>query len=254
MLEFQTFGEGSAQQLVIAHGLYGSGRNWRAIAKRLSRDFRVITVDMRNHAGSFWSNSMRYEDMADDLAEVITANGGRAMVMGHSMGGKASMVLALKSPELVERLVVADIAPVAYAHSQAQYADAMMDLDLIGIASRGEADARLAGSVDDPSMRAFMLQSLDLTDDSPRWMLNLEVLKREMPGIVGFPKVSGSFDGTTLFVTGAQSDYVQAKDRPLIKALFPSARFAKIKGAGHWLHADQPRAFIEIIQGFCSRD
>lgn len=251
MLSFALHGQPTAlPPLLIAHGLFGSGRNWGVIARRLAETRQVIAVDMRNHAGSGWTDSHGYDDLAADLAEVIAANGGRADVLGHSMGGKAAMMLALTQPERVNRLVVADIAPVAYGHSQNHLIAAMRGLDLTGVGSRGEADRRLASTVEDAGTRAFLLQSLDLKADTPRWRLNLDLLEAEMDRITGWPAVQGRFDGPTLFLTGALSNYVLPEHRAAIKALFPAARFAKIPGAGHWLHADRPREFEAAVAAF----
>lgn len=234
--------------LVIAHGLYGSARNWGVIAKRLSDSRPVIAVDMRNHGASAWTDSHSYPELAADLAEVIDAHGGRADVLGHSMGGKAAMVLACTQPARVNRLIIADIAPVAYEHSQIQFADAMRGLDLTGVTTRTEADARLAETVEDKGIRAFLLQSLDVA--TGRWRLNLDVLSRDMPGIVGFVPLDGAFDGPALFLSGAASDYVLPAHRAEIKRLFPKARFVKIPGAGHWLHAEKPREFEAAARVF----
>ncbi|MDE3080477.1 MAG: alpha/beta fold hydrolase [Paracoccaceae bacterium] len=253
MLSTKIFGADTAlPPLLIVHGLFGSGRNWGVIARRLSETRRVVTVDMRNHADSFWADSHTYPELAADLSEVIAASGGRMDVLGHSMGGKAAMILALTRPEQVNRLVVADIAPVAYAHSQNHLIAAMRGLDLAGLTSRSEADRRLAATVEDAGTRAFLLQSLDLKADPPRWRLNLDVLEREMSKITGWPVVQGRYDGPTLFLTGALSSYVQPEARATIKGLFPAARFAKLPGAGHWLHADRPREFEAAVAAFLS--
>lgn len=237
--------------LLIVHGLYGSARNWGVIARRLADRRDVFAVDQRNHGESPWQPTHSYADMAGDLAAVIRAHGGRMDVLGHSMGGKASMVLALQSPELLRRLVVADIAPVAYGHDQTQYITAMRAMDLAGITTRAEADRRLAATVPEAPLRAFFLQSLDLkAEGGPRWRLNLDVLEREMAGIVGWPDPQGRFDGPTLFLTGAESHYVRPENRATIRALFPNAHFAKLPGAGHWLHADKPREFEETVRIF----
>lgn len=239
-----------APPLLIAHGLFGSARNWGVIARRLADSRRVLTVDMRNHGGSPWQATQTYADMAGDLAEVIEAEGGPMDVLGHSMGGKAAMMLALTRPELVRRLVVADIAPVAYGHSQSGHIAAMRALDLNGITTRGEADRRLSAVISDPSLRAFFLQSLDLKALPPRWRLNLDVLEAEMSKIVGWPDPEGQFEGPALFLSGGDSDYVKAEYRNDIKRLFPGARFAKIPGTGHWLHADKPREFETAVRVF----
>jgi esterase len=238
--------------LLIVHGLFGSGRNWGAIARRLSGTRDVVTVDMRNHGDSLRMPAQGYPEMAEDLAQVIAAEGRAMDVLGHSMGGKAAMQLALTRPDLVNRLIVADIAPVAYGHDQSKHIHAMRALPLTGPMTRGEADRRLQATVDDPSLRAFFLQSLDLKSDPPRWKLNLDVLEAEMARIVGWPGTGGHFDGRTLFLTGAESHYVRPEHREAIKVLFPKARFAKLPGAGHWLHAEKPREFAETVEVFLS--
>lgn len=243
MLEYQSFGDGAP--LVIVHGLYGSGRNWGVIAKRLSDERRVITVDMRNHGSSPWFQTHSYPELAEDLAEVLDGIG-PADVVGHSMGGKASMVLALKYPSLINRLIVADIAPVAYGHSQIQFIHAMRRVDFAKVNKRSDALPML-GDID-PGVATFLLQSLDLA--GKKWRLNLDVLEAEMPKILGFPEVEGQFSASTLFLSGANSDYVLPAHREAIKRLFPKARFAKIPGAGHWLHAEKPREFEAAVRAF----
>ncbi|MFT6452632.1 MAG: pimeloyl-ACP methyl ester carboxylesterase [Halocynthiibacter sp.] len=234
--------------LLIAHGLFGSARNWGVIAKRMSDARQVIAVDMRNHGNSDWQASQSYTDMALDLAQTIENNGGRADVMGHSMGGKAAMVLAVTRPELIRRLIIADIAPVAYSHSQSHLIEAMRALDLSKVEKRSDADALLAEHVDEPGVRAFLLQSLDVK--AKRWLLNLDVLEAYMPEIVGWPDPAGQFGGPTLFLSGGESKYVKREDRVAVKALFPRARFASIPGAGHWLHAEKPREFEAAMRAF----
>jgi esterase len=239
-----------APTLLIAHGLYGSGRNWGVIARRLADQREVVAVDMRNHGDSPRFPTHSYPEMAADLAEVIEGLGAPVDLLGHSMGGKAAMQLALTRPKLIRRLIVADIAPVPYQHDQTRNAQAMASLDLTQITTRAEADAALAGRIDDPALRAFFLQSLDFRQHPPRWKLNLEVLETEMPIIVGWPGTEGSFDHPALFLTGAESPYVRPEYRDVIRTLFPKARFAKIPGAGHWLHAEKPREFEETVRVF----
>lgn len=170
--------------LLIAHGLYGSARNWGVIAKRVER--HCLTVDMRNHGASPWYDSHSYPDLANDLAQVIEAHGVCADVVGHSMGGKAVMMLALTRPDLIRRAVIADIAPVTYGHSQQPMIDAMRAIDLNAVATRGDADRQLQAHVDDAGVRAFLLQSLDVKAQA--WRLNLDVLSREMAKITGWPE------------------------------------------------------------------
>lgn len=253
MLSFTIFPATAAQDqppLLIAHGLFGSGRNWGVMARRLADTRDVITVDMRNHGDSPRFASQNYPEMAADLAEVIMLHGGVADVLGHSMGGKAAMVLALTQSPLVRRLIVADIAPVAYSHDQSRNIAAMAGLDLTGLTSRTKADERLALSVEDPALRAFFLQSLDLRASPPGWRLNLSVLKTEIPKIIGWPGTQGQYSGPALFLSGADSSYVLPAHHALILAQFPNACFARIPGAGHWLHAEKPREFEEAVQNF----
>ncbi len=236
--------------LLIVHGLFGSGRNWGVIARNLADIRDTVTVDLRNHGSSPRGATQSYPDMAGDLAEVIATLPGPVDLLGHSMGGKAAMVLALTHPDLIRRLVVADIAPVAYTHDQTRNIDAMRGLDLTGLSARSEADARLAAVLPDAALRAFFLQSLDLKADPPVWRLNLDVLEAEMPKIVGWPAIAGQFGGAALFLSGADSSYVKPEHRAQIRALFPKSRFAKLPGAGHWLHAEKPREFEETVRVF----
>lgn len=253
MLNFTLFPAATAQDmppLLIAHGLFGSGRNWGVIARRLADCRTVIAVDMRNHGDSPRFATQSYPEMAEDLAQVVTAHGGQADVLGHSMGGKAGMVLALVHGALVRRLVVADIAPIAYGHDQSQNVAAMQGLDLAYVTSRAEADRRLSLTISDAALRSFFLQSLDLRATPPHWRLNLDVLEREVPKIVGWPSTPGKFEGRTLFLSGADSNYVVPQHRALILTQFPNAYFARIPGAGHWLHAEKPREFEETVRIF----
>ncbi|WP_298839133.1 alpha/beta fold hydrolase [uncultured Roseobacter sp.] len=248
MLNYSEYGEGGTRAVVIVHGLYGSGRNWGVIAKRLAADTRVITVDMRNHGHSPRTETHTYDDMATDLAELITHLGGPVHVVGHSMGGKASMMLALTRPDLVDRLIVADIAPVSYSHSQIQYIEAMRAVDLSMVTRRSEAESQLAEQGVEPALCSFFTQSLDVPGKT--WRLNLDTLAAEMDKILGFPATDARFDGETLFLSGAASDYVLPDHRPGIRRLFPQSHFAKLRGAGHWLHAEKPREFEAAVRTF----
>ena len=236
--------------LVIAHGLFGSARNWGAIAKRLAADRLVVAVDMRNHGDSPRAEANDYPAMAADLAETIADVGGEADLLGHAMGGKAAMTLALAEPSRLRRLIVADMAPVAYDRTQLPYVRAMEAVDLAAVTRRGEDDAALAREVPEAAIRTFLAQSVAFGPDGASWKLNLPVLGAEMPKIMGWPDVSGTYDGPTLFLRGGESDYVGPEALPRIRALFPAARVEAIPGAGHWLHADAPAAFIAAIQAF----
>jgi esterase len=246
-----------APPLVIVHGLFGSARNWGALAKRIAQGHvagprRVIAVDLRNHGDSPWDDDATYRALAADLADTIAAQvGGPTDVLGHSMGGKAAMLLALTAPELVNRLIVADIAPVAYAgRSHSPYIDAMLGVDLSVVARRSQADAQLQAGVPDRALRAFLLQSLSVENGVARWKLNLPALATYMDDILSFPPVDGTWPGRALFIHGGASDYVAPAHRPAVKALFPNARLIAVKDAGHWLHADKPEAFLETVGAF----
>jgi esterase len=251
MLAMQTHGTDTDHPpILIVHGLFGSGRNWGVIARRLAEARRVVTVDLRNHGDSFHAESQSYDEMAEDLAATIDRIGGTADVIGHSMGGKAAMTLALATPARLRRLMVADIAPVAYHHGDGHGAliAAMQALDPAAVKSRTEADEALQAEIPNPAVRSFLLQSLDVKEG--RWKLNLPVLARELDRVMSFPTPDATFEGPTLFLAGAASDYIRPEHRPTIKALFPNARQAKIPEAGHWLHAERPRAFEAAARAF----
>jgi len=248
MLSYLTHGAENSPPLMIIHGLYGSGKNWGVIAKRLSDKFHVIAVDLRNHGESPWFDSHNYHDMAEDLVEVITYLNIRPDIIGHSMGGKAAMVLALKNPNLVNRLLVADIAPVKYEHDQSKFIEAMQKVDLSKVEKRSEATAALSNFVEDKSLQSFFTQSLDLKTKS--WKLNLDILSSEMQEILGFPKIDGKFCGHTLFFKAEKSEYIRAEHREIINSLFKKARFATLKDAGHWMHAEKPREFENAARFF----
>ncbi|WP_417808244.1 alpha/beta fold hydrolase [Thioclava sp.] len=245
-----------APPLIVAPGLFGSARNWTAIAKQLSEKRQVIALDMRNHGDSFWDDDHSYPAMADDIAEVIKAHGGQADVLGHSMGGKAAMMLALNHPDLVRRLIVADMAPKSYKHGDSHGAliEAMQALPLEEIETRSQADRLLSVQIQDPGTRAFLLQSLSLRDGPVHWKFNLQALKDNLDTILDWPDMplGCSYDGPALFLSGANSHYVEPDDHDLIRALFPQAEFVEIKNAGHWLHAERPREVEAEVERFLS--
>lgn len=235
--------------LLIVHGLYGSARNWGVISKRLSDEREVFAIDQRNHGDSRWCETQSYFDMAGDLQEFLKHFGSMA-VLGHSMGGKAAMVLSILESNLVEKLIIADIAPVSYSHDNTQYIRAMKKVRLDRLATRSDAIIQLAESVPEPELRSFFAQSIDLKNK--RWKLNLDVLEREMEKIISFPQLPGQYEKASLFLSGSLSNYLQLTHRPTIKKLFPRAKFAKIPNAGHWLHAEKPREFEAAVRTFLS--
>jgi len=238
--------------LLIAHGLFGSARNWGVVARRLSDARRVVAVDLRNHGDSFHDPVHTYAAMAADLDRVIASLGGRVDLLGHSMGGKAAMMLALTRPEGIGRLIVADIAPVRYAHSQLGLVQAMAGLDLGAVRRRSDADAQLAASVSEPALRAFLLQSLAVGPDGVQWRINLAALADQMPHIMGFPDIAEPCPLAAVFLRGGASDYVAAKHQPAVTGLFPNARIETLEGVGHWMHAEDPRGFEARVRGLLS--
>jgi len=243
---------GEGPPLLVLHGLFGSGSNWGAIARRLAGTHRVLLVDLRNHGDSPHHPRMDYKAMAEDLAALIEAEGGPMAVLGHSMGGKAAMVLALTAPTLVSRLVVVDIAPVAYPPSFRPYAEAMAAVPLRPGLRRSEADAALRAAVPDASVRAFLLQNLRLADGAPAWRCNLSVITDALETISGFPAFPDGvqWPGEALFVLGERSGYIDARGRAAALARFPAAAFVVVPGAGHWVHAEAPEPFLRAVTPF----
>lgn len=250
LLQMQNFGTETGVPLLIVHGLFGSGRNWRALARHLAKSRWVVTVDMRNHGSSFWNDSNTYDDLANDLAAVVQHLGGTADVLGHSMGGKAAMVLALKRPDLVGRLIIADIAPVGYEHSQTPNIDIMQALPISDYDRRSQAQDALEAATGDAGLGAFFAQSLSFEDGKAEWLLNLSALKANMDAIIGFPAMDGAFAREALFIRGGASDYVSDETESEVRRLFPHFKLATIDGAGHWLHAEKPREFLKIVDEY----
>ncbi|MDR3438233.1 alpha/beta fold hydrolase [Telmatospirillum sp.] len=247
-LNAQVIGDGSP--LIILHGLFGSARNWGSIARGLADIRQVHALDLRNHGSSPWDGTMTYEDMADDVAKYIERRGLMPCdVLGHSMGGKTAMVLALTDPELVERLIVVDIAPAGYVReSFPEYLRAMQAVDLDQLHRRADVDAALAPSIEDPSLRAFLLQNLVSESGRFHWRINLAGIAPNLPAIIDFPQFDTSFDGSTTFLAGERSDYIRPRDQTAIDRLFPQATLTEIGQTGHWPHAEQPEHFLELVR------
>jgi len=247
------YGEGPP--VAILHGLFGSGRNWRSIAQRLASRHRVLAFDLRNHGASPWADKMSYREMVDDLHASLRERGiTQTSLLGHSMGGKVAMLAALLHPGEVGCLIVVDIAPVPNPPTLLGYVRAMRGIDLHGATRRSEVDARLSEPIPDAAQRAFLLQNLVIEDGKLRWSLNLEAIEREFPKILEFPSLPAgtAYRGPTLFVAGANSDYIRPGDKPEIRRLFPQARIIRVKGAGHWVHAEQQQIFLQIVGPFLS--
>jgi pimeloyl-ACP methyl ester carboxylesterase len=239
---------GQGRPVALLHGLFGQAANFGTIQKRLAANRRVIALDLRNHGDSPHAPSMHYADMAEDVLETLRAM--KALpcpLVGHSMGGKVAMAAALEAPAAVPRLVVADIAPVPYRTGFRAYLDAMAAIPLLPGLTRGQADAVLAPAIDDPRIRGFLLQSL-VVGQAPRWRIGLAEIAAALPEIEAWDAAEEArYPGPALFLGGDRSDYIREAYRPAIRALFPAARFATLRDAGHWLHADNPDGFLAVV-------
>lgn len=248
-------GGGGDPPVLLLHGLFGAAQNWGAVQRRLSTRHRVLAMDLRSH-GASPRGAMDYPALAADVAETLEAHGATpAAVLGHSMGGKVAMVLALTRPGQVSRLVVADIAPVAYPPALRGYVEAMRAVPPHPGLSRREADAALAAAVPEAGIRAFLLQNLRFEGGGPpAWRLGLEEIAAGMPVIEGFPDLAGaSYPGPTLVLGGERSTYIRPEHHDRFRALFPAARFATVPGAGHWVHAENPEGFLALVEPFLAR-
>ena len=247
---------GQGPPLVLLHGLFGSARNWGAVQKALASDYRVVALDLRNHGASPHAPAMDYAAQAADIAETLAALGvERAVVLGHSMGGKAAMMLALTRPELVERLIIADIAPRPYAPALRAVVAALQALPLHAGLTRQEADQALRAAVPEAPIRSFLLQNLRFETVPPSWRIGLAEIAAAMPAIEDFARPPGArFDGPALAMAGALSPYIRAEDHAAFRALFPRIRFVSIPRAGHWLHAENPQGFSAALQEFLASD
>jgi pimeloyl-ACP methyl ester carboxylesterase len=242
----KTIEAGQGDPVVLLHGLLGAGQNFGAVQKALAAEGRrVLALDLRNHGASPHAAGMAYAEMAADVAETLQAGGAwPAAVVGHSMGGKVAMALALTRPEGVSRLLVADIAPVTYPTPLFnRYVAAMRAIPLRPGLARREADAALVEAVPNPALRGFLLQNLLLAEDPPRWRIPLDVIAEQMPVIGGWPDLPGRYDGPVTVLAGDRSDYIQPEHHALFRRHFPAARFESI-AAGHWLHSENPADFL----------
>jgi pimeloyl-ACP methyl ester carboxylesterase len=266
-LSARALGE-AGPRVVFVHGLFGQGRNWTTIAKGLAGDHRVTLLDLPNHGHSPWTDRVDYVEMAQRLGDDLERFGEQVTLVGHSMGGKVAMQLALRRPELLRALVVVDIAPVEYPltggrtddpHEEqspfAAYIAAMQGIDLGTLATRTEADEALRDVVPSRMVRGFLLQNLEREGTAGwRWRLNLEVLCRDLDRLRGFPEPppGARYDGPVLWIAGANSHYVLDRDRDRMQELFPGTRLVRVKNAGHWVHSEQPDIFLATLQRFLS--
>ena len=248
----------SGPRVLFLHGLFGQGRNWSSVAKALSSSARVMLVDLPNHGRSPWTDRFSYPEMADQVAGLLREDGGGAAyaVVGHSMGGKVAMTLALRHPNLVTRLAVVDVSPGATSEVShfARYVEGMRSIDLATLTDRSQAEAQLAPFVPDPDIRSFLLQNLRRGGPPSadwRWQMNLSLLGDHLEEMGGWPDLDETpYPGPVLWLAGAESDYVRPEYAPVMRSLFPRVQLITIKNAGHWLHTDQPAVFLNVLRRF----
>ena len=252
LLHFKEQGQGPA--VVLIHGLFGSLDNLGLLARTLSEHCRVISLDLRNHGASFHSDEMSYPQQAADVIALLDHLAlDKVAIVGHSMGGKVAMQVAKQAPARVGRLVVADIAPVAYPHARHQNVFAGLNATLANPPqSRAEAEALLARYVEIPGVRQFLLKSFAKGDSGWGWRFNVPALERNYANIMGWPDDRTRFEGPTLFIKGGDSDYVQPQYTETVMAQFPAAKARVIAGTGHWLHAEKPVLFNKLVVDFLS--
>jgi pimeloyl-ACP methyl ester carboxylesterase len=249
-LHFKQLGHG--EPLVLLHGLFGSADNWQPIARRLAEKFQVFAVDHRNHGQSPHSAEMNYPLMAGDVEKFMAARGiESASVIGHSMGGKTAMQLALQFPSRVAKLIVADMAPRAYAPAHDKIFAALLALDLPSFQTRQQIEDALAPEIPNLVLRRFLLKNLGRNADGKFfWKINLSGLAQNYLKLGEPVAVSAPFTKPALFLRGGKSKYLKPEDEPLIRELFPLAQIQTIAGAGHWVHADQPEEFLRRLLDF----
>lgn len=242
----------SGPALFVLHGLFGSGTNWRSIARGLADCRSVYLLDARNHGTSAHAEQMSYAAMAADVEAFMAAHAiDTADFIGHSMGGKTAMHLALHRPQRISRLLIVDIAPTPSPSDHLPMIDALLALPLERFKRRSDADKALAEHVTEAGLRAFLLQNMSATADGFKWRINLPVLRERMPALLEFATQAATpFSGPALFVRGENSAYITDEHASLISELFPAAHTISVPGAGHWVHAEQPAAFLHIAREF----
>jgi len=250
-MELYTRVQGDGPPLVLLHGLFGSNENLGGIARALADRFTIYAMDLRNHGRSPHGEPMDYPTLAGDIATTMATHGlERAAMLGHSVGGKTAMQLALTAPDRIERLVVVDIAPIAYRHGHDRELDAMRSLDLTTLASRADADAALAGQIPEAPIRQFLLKNLVRGNRGFTWRIPLDTIAGHYGEIAAAPSAPGPYRGPSLFLRGEASDYVPPSAETAIHAFFPTATIETIAGAGHWLHVQAAEATQQALARF----
>lgn len=253
-LHSEVYGQG--HPLIILHGLFGSQENWRTLSKVFGQHFQVFALDQRNHGRSPHSEGFTYEAMTEDLCEFMQEQAlTSAYVLGHSMGGKVAMRFAVAYPDLVDKLVVVDIAPRAYPPGHDEVFSGLYALDLPTLRSRQDADAALAQYLPDLALRQFLLKNLERTEIGTfRWRINLDAIHDSYHEMLKGCDVTGTYTKPTLFIRGENSDYIKNSDLTSIRAVFPHAQLVTIPGTGHWVHAEAPQEFARIVMEFLMTD
>lgn len=241
---------GSGRPLLILHGLFGSLDNWKSLGNKFAEDFEVYLIDQRNHGKSPHSDVMNYQAMASDLEEFVHDHFLRGVfVLGHSMGGKTVMNFA-QHCDLVDKIVIADIAPRAYEPHHNNLVRAMEKIDLSKVNERTEVDDLLKSDIPTPSIRQFLMKNLYWKEKGKLdWKINLPVLKKNMLTIAGEIE-DQVVDTPTLFIRAESSPYISETDYPAIKAQFPNSEIVLMPKVGHWLHAENPQLFYDLVKGF----
>ncbi len=251
-LHHTTLGEGRSP-VVFIHGLFGQGKNFSSIASSIGDVATSWLVDQPNHGGSPWTINFSLDEQADLVAAWLRETvPGPATLVGHSLGGKVAMRLALHHPELVSRLMVVDTSPTrngATSHF-AELVSAMRNLDIANVGSRSDADSKLTPLIPDPEVRGFLLQNLKRHGGHWAWNANLDLLGDNLHIVAGWPSIEQSWDGPTWWVVGGRSDYVSGEDMAVMRQYFPRVVSVTLKKAGHWVHADEPEAFTSILRKF----
>lgn len=249
-LNYKEFGKGDP--LIILHGLFGTLDNWQTIAKQLAEHYWVFIVDQRNHGKSPHHEELSYPLMAEDLHNFMEAKWiPRAHIMGHSMGGKTAMQFALTYPDMVDKLIVVDIAPGENPRGHDLIFAGLQSLKLDLITSRGEADEQLEASIKEFGIRQFLLKNLTRNKSGGyRWKMNLPAIHENYTNILAAINHDIPYDGDSLFISGENSDYITETSKTIIHSLFPEAEIKTIADAGHWVHADQPAALLETVRAF----
>lgn len=243
---------GEGKPLIILHGLFGSSDNWMSVAKALEKNFKIYLLDLRNHGDSPHSDEFDYTAMAEDLEEFIdTHNIENPSILGHSLGGKMAMKFAITNTSKWDKLIVVDIAPRAYTVQHETILKALKSVDIANLKSRGEADKQLSAYIDNKGVRQFLLKNLSRKEDGQyEWKLNLRVIDEKIENVGEGIEEQLAIERDVLFIRGANSDYINNKDNILIVQLFPKAQVKTVENAGHWVHAEQPKAVVELVTDF----